>query len=112
MVCIRCGEAEIPTDSVFMVGFDREPDLVGAIDAALRSHGIEGMNGLGQLCERCWEVANAAIDAGGQSYWATRRDVLQQHWEANLGHPMTPVEREEMDAYFDGTIKKGGASSR
>jgi hypothetical protein len=102
MICIRCGEAEVETEHVYIVSHDDDPDMDEAIDAALRRNGIEGVNCLGQLCERCWEVANAAIDAGGRSYFATRRDAVQQHWEANLGRPMTSAERGEMNAYFDG----------
>jgi hypothetical protein len=55
MTCIRCGDFEIVTESVFIVGYDRDPDLISAIDAALRRHGIEGVNGLAELCARCWE---------------------------------------------------------
>jgi len=101
MICIRCGEAEVETEHVFIVSHDHDPDMHEAIYAALRRHGIEGVTCLGQLCERCWEVANAAIDAGGRSYFATRRDVVQQHWGTNLGRPMTSAERAEMNAYFD-----------
>jgi hypothetical protein len=110
MTCTRCGDAEIATESVFIVGYDRDPDLISAIDAALWRHGIEGVNGLAQLCARCWEIADAAIDAGGRSYFATRRDVIQQHYEANLGRPLTSTERDEMDAYFDGADDEGSAS--
>jgi hypothetical protein len=56
-------------------------------------------------------VANDAIDAGGRSYFATRRDVVQQHWEANLGRPMTSAERDEMNAYFDRADDQGSSSS-
>jgi hypothetical protein len=101
MICIRCGEAEVSTDDVFMVGFDHDPDLVTSIDAALRRHGIEGVNGLGQLCDRCWGVAKDVIDAGERSYFATQQELIRQRWEANLGRPMTPAERDQMDAYFD-----------
>ena len=55
MICIRCGEVEVATDSVFVMGFDRDSELVTAIDASLRRHGIDGVNGLGQLCECCWD---------------------------------------------------------
>jgi hypothetical protein len=111
MLCIRCGESEVEVEHVFMVSHDHDPDLDETIDAALRRQGIEGVDGLGQLCERCWEVANAAINAGGHIYFATRRDVVERHWEANLSRPMTPAERDGMNAYFDGVGDEGASSS-
>ena len=111
MIGIRCGEAEVDTEHEFIVSHDHDPDMDEAIDAALRRHGIQEVNWLGQLCERCREVANAAIDAGGGSYFATRRDVVQQHWKANLGRPMTSAERDEMNAYFDEVDDQGSSSS-
>jgi hypothetical protein len=111
MICIRCGKAEVETEHVFIVGHDHDSEMDQAIDAALRRHGIEGVNALGQLCERCWEVAHAAIDAGGRSSFATRRDEVQQHWETNLGRPMTSAEREEMNVYFDGADDQGSSPS-
>jgi hypothetical protein len=50
------------------------------------------------------------IDEGGQSYFATRRDVVEQEWEADLGRPMTSAERDEMNAYFDGADDLGSSS--
>jgi len=110
MICVRCGEAEVATEPVFVVSYDQNPDLDAAVDSVLRKHGIDGLNGLGHLCERCWEVAYAAIDAGGRSYFARRRDIIVQHSEANLGRPLTSAEHDEMNAYFDGADGEGSSS--
>jgi len=102
MICSRCGEAESATDDVFIVGFDRDPDLVHAIDAELRGCGIPGVNGLAQLCERCWVIANSAIDEGGRKYYSTRRTFIEGQYERNLGRPLTASERDLINGYFDG----------
>jgi hypothetical protein len=110
MMCLRCGEAESATEHVFVVSHEHNPDLDSAIDAALKRNGIDGVSGLGQLCEGCWSVAHTAIDAGARSYWATRRDIIQKNSETNLGRPLTSAERAEIDAYFDGA-DEGARSS-
>jgi hypothetical protein len=107
MICSRCGEAESAPDDVFMVGFDREPALVSAIDTELRRSGIPGVNGLAALCARCWAIANAAIDEGGRQYFSTRRAFIEEQSERNLGRPLTSAERDLINEYFDGAENPG-----
>ena len=108
--CIRCGKAGIANEEVFVVGFDQDPALKAAIEAELRVHDIEGLNGLAGLCESCCGVAQTAIEEASRVYYASRRDFIRQHAEANLGRPLTPAEWEQMEAYFDGPDDAGPPS--
>ncbi len=107
MICSRCGEVESATGDVFMVGLDRDPELVGAIDTELRRRGIPGAHGLAQMCERCWVIAHAAIDEGVRQYFSTRRSFIEEQWERNLGRRLTTSERDLINGYFDGAAAAG-----
>jgi hypothetical protein len=102
MRCVRCGEADMVTEIVCVAGFDNEPELKNTIDVALKRRGIEGFEGLSGLCEGCWSIANEAIDARARTYLSTRRDLVQQQSEANLGRSLTAAELEDIHKYFDG----------
>jgi hypothetical protein len=101
MKCVRCGKADVVARPVFIASDGGENlELTRAIKAALRAQGIEGEEWLGQLCEECFQVAEACIQEGGHVYATAHRELVLQRYEANLGRPLTPAERKEIEAYL------------
>jgi hypothetical protein len=47
-------------------------------------------------------VAQACIQEGGRVHAAAHRDLVLRRYEANLGRPLTPTERQEIEAYLGG----------
>jgi hypothetical protein len=100
MLCARCGVAEARSiTTVIALGDDRE--FIGAVENELRRQGIREINDLGQLCEQCWEVAEAAVQEGARLHAAAHREELYDQHEKNLGRPLTSAERNDIDAYLE-----------
>ena len=65
MSCLRCGRTDFEPQLLFIVNHGGgDAELSRAINAALHAQGIDGEERLGQLCEDCFQVAQACIQEG------------------------------------------------
>src|SRR3954467_7904434 len=99
MLCARCGAAQA-REITTVIALGDDPDLIRAIENELTRNGISETNDLGQLCEQCWEVAEAAIQEGARLHAAAHREELYEAHQKNLGRPLSPAERNDIDEYL------------